>query len=286
MFFYNFGPNRLGELLQEECDEEIRDFLKKIKVSRVRDIKTELTSAMKEELKKKFAPYGVVIEQVNIMNVILRRDLRVALMQTTNYDVYLQKQVKQQQNKMLIINNNENKQLLRLKRDNLQVMMTYQHNLDVEEINLVQTGVEVETHQKVKEIEAKKRQACKIIEAENTKHLAQVRAEAFQTKVLKEAGAYKIKMHTEADIKAKIIRDNAEARLAVAKDKGEAMIKEAVSEEKSSNAMEGTRRHDEKMKLAESLKTLSSNGHMVISGKSGQQVLDYYNNTLEIISKR
>ena len=45
-FFYNFGPNRLEELLQEECDEEIRDFLKKIPVKRVRDTKTELTTAM------------------------------------------------------------------------------------------------------------------------------------------------------------------------------------------------------------------------------------------------
>lgn len=27
-FFYNFGPNRLEELLQEEVDEEIRDFTK------------------------------------------------------------------------------------------------------------------------------------------------------------------------------------------------------------------------------------------------------------------
>jgi membrane protease subunit (stomatin/prohibitin family) len=63
-------------------------------VARVRDIKTELTSAMREELKKKFAPYGVVIEQVNIMNVILPRDLRVALMNTTNHDVFLQRQVK------------------------------------------------------------------------------------------------------------------------------------------------------------------------------------------------
>ena len=49
-FFYNFGPNRLEELLQEECDEEIRDFLKKIKVARVRDIKTELTQAMMNSL--------------------------------------------------------------------------------------------------------------------------------------------------------------------------------------------------------------------------------------------
>lgn len=43
-FFYNFGPNRLEELLKEECDEGIRNFIKGIKVIRARDIKTELTS--------------------------------------------------------------------------------------------------------------------------------------------------------------------------------------------------------------------------------------------------
>jgi len=46
---------------------------------------------MKAELQKRFNDYGVVIEQVNIMNVILPRDLRICLMETTNYDVYLQK---------------------------------------------------------------------------------------------------------------------------------------------------------------------------------------------------
>jgi hypothetical protein len=151
-FFYNFGPNRLEELLQEECEEEIRDFLKKIKVSRVRDIKTELTTSMMAELQAKFNPYGVVIQQVNIMNVILPIDLRFCLMQTTTFDVFLQKQVKHQENKMLMINNSENKQLLRLKRDNMQTLMTFQHNKDVEEINLMQANVEEETKQKVAEI--------------------------------------------------------------------------------------------------------------------------------------
>ena len=41
---------------------------------------------MSNQLGKKFAPYGVIIEQVNIMNVILPRDLREFLMYTTNYD--------------------------------------------------------------------------------------------------------------------------------------------------------------------------------------------------------
>lgn len=46
-FFYNFGPNRLQEYLEEEVDEEIRSFVKGIKVMRIRDVKTELTSDMK-----------------------------------------------------------------------------------------------------------------------------------------------------------------------------------------------------------------------------------------------
>ena len=88
-FFYNFGPNRLEELLQQECEESIRDFVLKLKVYRIRDVKTELTSQICEELKVKFLPYGVIIEQVNIMNVILPRDLRLCLKETTNTDVYL-----------------------------------------------------------------------------------------------------------------------------------------------------------------------------------------------------
>jgi membrane protease subunit (stomatin/prohibitin family) len=83
--------------------------VKKIKVSRIRDIKTELTTELLSTLQMRFKEYGVVIEQVNIMNVIIPRDLRIALMATTNYDVYLQKQVKEQEYKMIRIVNNENK---------------------------------------------------------------------------------------------------------------------------------------------------------------------------------
>jgi len=140
-FFYNFGPNRLEELLQEECEEGIRDFVKKIRVNRVRDVKTELTSSLQAELAEKFSIYGVVIEQVNIMNVILPRDLRVCLMETTNYDVYLQKQVKWQENKLLIVTNNENKSILKLKRDNMQILFKLQHDYDVEEINALETAI-------------------------------------------------------------------------------------------------------------------------------------------------
>ena len=75
-FFYNFGPNRLEELLQEELDEGIRDFVKRIKVIRIRDVKTELTLQLMDAMNKKFIIYGVIIEQINVMNVIIPKGLR------------------------------------------------------------------------------------------------------------------------------------------------------------------------------------------------------------------
>jgi len=61
-FYYNFGPNRLGELLGEEMDEEIRAFLRKTKVRNVLDIKTELTTEVMLNLHEKFKVYGIVID--------------------------------------------------------------------------------------------------------------------------------------------------------------------------------------------------------------------------------
>jgi hypothetical protein len=46
---------------------------------------------------------------------------------------------------MLVVNNNENKQILKLKRDNMQVLFKLQHDQDVEEINALMTEVESET---------------------------------------------------------------------------------------------------------------------------------------------
>lgn len=50
-----------------------------IKVDRIRDIKAELTQQMMSELNQRFNPYGVYIESANVSNVVIPKDLRVAL---------------------------------------------------------------------------------------------------------------------------------------------------------------------------------------------------------------
>jgi regulator of protease activity HflC (stomatin/prohibitin superfamily) len=45
-FFYNFGPNRLEELLSQEVDEGIRDFVFNTRVHRIRDAKSEIVASL------------------------------------------------------------------------------------------------------------------------------------------------------------------------------------------------------------------------------------------------
>ena len=98
-FLYYLGANKLEELLTQECEETIRNYIRRIKVSKIRDIKSELTSTLQNDLNMRFNQYGVYIEQVNVMNVIIPKDLRSALQLATTYDVLLQQQVKYQGNK-------------------------------------------------------------------------------------------------------------------------------------------------------------------------------------------
>lgn len=89
-FLYYLGANKLEELLEQEAEEKIRIFVRDQRVKRIRDIKSETTQKMLEQLNDRFNKFGVYIEKLNVMNVIIPKDLRYALMQTTTYDVFLQ----------------------------------------------------------------------------------------------------------------------------------------------------------------------------------------------------
>ena len=88
-FLYYLGANKLEELLQQECEETIRNYIRRIKVNKIRDIKSELTSTLMDDLNLRFNQFGVYIQQVNVMNVIIPSDLRNALQTATTFDVLL-----------------------------------------------------------------------------------------------------------------------------------------------------------------------------------------------------
>jgi hypothetical protein len=57
----------LEELFTQECEETIRNYIKRIKVSKIRDIKSELTTTLMNDLNRRFNQFGVYVELVNVM---------------------------------------------------------------------------------------------------------------------------------------------------------------------------------------------------------------------------
>jgi len=50
--------------------------------------------------------------------------------------------------------------------------------------------------------------------------------------------------------------------------------------------MEGMRRHIEKMSLTGGMRTMAQKQKMVVAGNNGQKVLDFYNQTVDLVGKR
>ena len=106
------------------------------------------------ELNRRFNDYGIYIEVVNVMKVIMPKDLRVSLMQTTAYDVHLQNQVKYQQNLRIKLTNSEGITIQNLKNSNDKILDQLEHQIKLEQINLEKMRIEEETSQKLRIIEA------------------------------------------------------------------------------------------------------------------------------------
>ena len=87
---------------------------------------------------------------VNVMNVIIPKDLRIALQQATTYDVLLQNQVRYQENVVLKMMNQEDKTLQTLKRENQKKILELNHQLAMEKIFLEENKVKAETEQQIK----------------------------------------------------------------------------------------------------------------------------------------
>ena len=149
-----------------------------------------MTTTVLKLLYAKFIGYGVVLELINIMAVVLPFELRKPLTFATNYDVHLQKQVKHHKYTILKNDYDEQYAILTLKRNNMQEMQRMSHELDVQEIDYINAEIKCETEEILREIKSLGKQSTAIIKAENTKTLAQVRAETDATEVLSKARAY------------------------------------------------------------------------------------------------
>ena len=107
-FVYNLGAGRFDELLTAEVEENIRNFINTIWLTQIFDLKSDLASSMMQELNRKFQFYGIVFEQCNVTNVKVNPTLTQALMEKTRIKFELKNHIKEQENKKIKLENQEN----------------------------------------------------------------------------------------------------------------------------------------------------------------------------------
>lgn len=81
-------------MLEDECEEAVRNLVRSYKVSKIRDLQSELNIDIMDDMNRKFNEFGVYIENLVIMTIVVPSRLREALHDTTCYDVKLQNALK------------------------------------------------------------------------------------------------------------------------------------------------------------------------------------------------
>lgn len=278
------GANKLEELLQQECEETIRNYIRLIKVSKIRDIKSELTSTLMADLNARFNSYGVYIEKVNVMNVVIPRDLRYALQTATTYDVLLQQQVKFQEYTIIRMINENDKAMLILKRANQMKMNELSHQLAMEEIALEKIKVSTETEQNVAIIKGQERLSIRVIQAEAIKAQAERRAKKEAERILGEAKAYSEAKLAEANAAKEGLKFKAEVRLEAAKLRSQGVLQEAEAETVHAANLDPKRKFEQKILMAENMSKMIATNKIILSGDNAEQVLGFFKDTNDMVN--
>lgn len=106
-FVYKLGAARFDELLAAEVEENMRNFINTIWLYQVFDLKSDMANSMIQELDKKFSFYGITFDQCSVTHVEVNRQLQEALQKKTEIKFQLKNHMKEQENRKLKMENEE-----------------------------------------------------------------------------------------------------------------------------------------------------------------------------------
>jgi hypothetical protein len=75
----------------------------------------------------------------------------------------------------------------------------------------------------------------------------------------------------------------AATRLQVARYRQDGAIKEANAEETYANNLQAKRKHEQRLRKSQSLQSLMRDKKVIIGGKNGQELLDYFSETTDLV---
>lgn len=170
-FVYKLGAGRFDELLAAEVEENMRTFINSIWLSQVFDLKSDMANAMMHDLNTKFSQYGIQFEQCNVTNVIVNPQLIGALQEKTRLKIELKNHEKEQENKKLTLNNEEQQKLTDLQRINERKLYELKQQITRAKIDKEQEELQANTNKEVAKTKAEEQASVLITKAEGMQRI-------------------------------------------------------------------------------------------------------------------
>ena len=275
-FVYRLGAGRFDELLTAEVEENIRNFINTIWLTKVFDLKSDMASAMMEELNRKFQMYGIQFEQCNVTNVKVNPQMTQALQEKTRIQFELKNHAKEQENKKLKLENEESQALTDLQRRQEREMFELMQKIERAKVDKEQDELQADTQKEVKKVKA-----------EEDASVAKTRAEGQQRIIVNEVKADTVTHVNKAKTAAQKLRINTDQQIAVmdintqtdyqkAGARYAALTEECRAEEANLDAINAEREHKYQLAKAEAFENLSQgkNTKIVMSGSSGENLIN------------
>jgi regulator of protease activity HflC (stomatin/prohibitin superfamily) len=118
-FVYKIGPVNFTDFMAAKTEEAVRALVYGVTHNQVNDLREEFATTMLDNLKSKVAVFGVRMMNVKVTNVMLPRELQERLEKTTTFQTKIEEASKHQENTVLILENDCNKQIESIRKSNL-----------------------------------------------------------------------------------------------------------------------------------------------------------------------
>ena len=274
-FVYKLGAGRLQELLQAETEEAIRTLVFGNPVLRIRDLREELSLSMHKALNRSVNKYGITIRNIRITSTELPADLDKTLSDTTGFKSKLIAETKTHEATMQKLVDDEKQKNLSLEKNYERQCQEVEAECQKAVIDRKQFLVKATGKMQVATTNAKAATAAAITQAEAAKRDAKTLAEKHMIETTLRAEYKANEQLVAAKQRLATAKLDGESMVSVAKSKAAGILAESDAEALASAQLEEARQHEIELKRIQVMRRLAANGKMVITGKTGEDVLKF-----------
>lgn len=277
-FVYKLGARRFNEYLSAAADEGIRQLVRDTHLDDVYELRGSGGQAgpehLLEGLTEIFEPFGIVFKRAAITDVHIGRKLIKILQGTTEFSAKIKEAEKEHDHKMKLITYDHDQELKTKDRDYDRRIQDAQNDQQVALVDREKLVVDAEARRGVRVTQAKENAAVHLKRAQADYDVVTASAQEETERLLASVQSQCEKERIQAQQEAKVRIADAQAKLDAATDRAQALNVESTAEGKAAKSLQAVREHRLRLAQLEVSENLAKNSKIVISGETGERLLD------------